>query len=175
MKFVESGHLGYLPRREVLAIATGSQGEPRTALRRLAANKHPDLNLEAGDTLLMSARVIPGNEQAVKVLIDQLENQGIGVVRDESLNTPIHASGHPAQDELMDMYRWVKPQTVIPVHGEKLHMAENARIAKQAGGATCLQGVNGDLFMLAPHRGVRSAAVVGRLGLDRHKLVPIVS
>ncbi len=174
LKFVEPGHLGYLPRNEVLAIATGSQGEPRTALRRLASDNHPDMTLEPGDVLLMSARVIPGNEEAVGVLIDQLEAKGVKVICDEALNMPIHASGHPAQDELTDMYRWINPQVVIPVHGEAAHMQANAQLAKAAGVPGQMLGANGDLFMLAPHRGVRrGAAPVARLGLDRNRLVQV--
>ena len=172
--FVESKHLGYLPPEEVLVIATGSQGEPHAALDRLASNNHTDLNLEPGDTVLMSARVIPGNEDAVAALLRRLEALQVSVVRDEELNLPIHASGHPCQDELRDMYGWVNPQTAIPVHGEQSHMHANADLAKAMGVPRQLTGSNGDLFMLAPHHGVRRAAVpVGRLGLDGENLVAI--
>ncbi len=172
--FIEADHLGYLPRSEVLAIATGSQGEPRAALSRLAADTHPALSLEAGDTLLMSSRVIPGNELAVASLTRNLERQGVTVVRDEELNAPIHASGHPARDELADMYRWIQPQVAIPVHGEAEHMAANAALAKAEGVPRQMTGSNGDLFMLAPQRGIRRGAVVaGRLGLDRDQLVAV--
>jgi ribonuclease J len=172
--FIESKHLGYLPPTEVLAIATGSQGEPRAALDRLASDNHADLSLEPGDTLLMSARVIPGNEPAVAALLKRLERLQVSVVRDEDLNLPIHASGHPAQDELSDMYGWVRPQTSIPVHGEPAHMQANAEVARSSGVPRQLTGVNGDLFMLAPHHGIRRAAApVGRLGLDGEKLVTI--
>jgi ribonuclease J len=174
LNFIESQHLGYLPRHEVLAVATGSQGEPRTALRRLAADNHPDLNLDPGDMLLMSSRVIPGNEDAVAVLTDRLEGRGVRVVGDEVLNMPIHASGHPAQDELRQMYSWVKPQIVIPVHGEPVHMAANAKLAKSAGVTRQMLGANGDLFMLAPQPGVRRGfAAVGRLGLSNNRLVAV--
>jgi len=174
LPMVEPGHLGYLPPTEVLAIATGSQGEPRAALDRLAADNHPDLSLEPGDTLLMSARVIPGNEDAVAALGRRLERLGVTVIRDEELNAPIHASGHPAQDELRDMYRWIRPDVAIPVHGEDEHMQANATLAKSEGVSRQMTGRNGDLFMLAPQRGIRRAAAsVGRLGVDRDRLIGV--
>jgi len=174
LDFIESNHLGYLPPEEVLAIATGSQGEPRAALDRLAADSHPDLSLEPGDTLLMSARVIPGNEGAVAALTRRLEHRGVTVIKDEELNAPIHASGHPAQEELADMYRWVKPAVAIPVHGEPQHMQANAELSQVQGVPTQMTGLNGDLFMLAPERGIRRGAVrIGRLGLDQNKLIGV--
>jgi ribonuclease J len=174
LDFIESSDLGYLPPEEVLAVVTGSQGEPRAALDRLAADNHPDLSVEAGDTLLMSARVIPGNEAAVTALARRLDRRGVRVVKDEELNAPIHASGHPAQDELADMYQWVQPEIAIPVHGEPQHMQANAELAQAQGIPTQMTGLNGDLFMLAPQRGIRrGAAKVGRLGLDRNKLVGV--
>lgn len=172
--FVDPAHLGYLPRDEVLAIATGSQGEPRTALRRLASGTHPDLEFEPGDTLLMSSRVIPGNEESVAALVKHLRKMGVHVVCDEELNKPIHASGHPAQEELADMYRWVQPQVAIPVHGEPEHMQANAELAASVGVPTQMLGTNGDLFMLAPQRGIRrQAAKVGRLGLEHNALIKL--
>jgi len=175
LRVVDASHLGFLPPSEVLAVATGSQGEPRTALRRLAADTHPDLNLSAGDRVLMSARVIPGNEASVATLIARLESLGVSVICDEHTNKPIHASGHPSQDELGDMYTWVKPKIAIPVHGEAAHLQANAELARSVGVPAHLLGRNGDLFMLAPQRGIRRGAVsVGRLGLDHRKLVSIV-
>ncbi|HAU17404.1 MAG TPA: MBL fold metallo-hydrolase, partial [Marinobacter adhaerens] len=115
-------HLGYLPRDEVLAVATGSQGEPRTALRRLASGTHPDFELEAGDTVIFSARAIPGNEESIEALVTRLKELGVRVITAEDADLPIHASGHPAQEELELMYKWVKPAIAIPVHGEAEHM-----------------------------------------------------
>jgi len=173
--FVESAHLGYLPAEEVLVVATGSQGEPGAALDRLAANNHPDVNLAAGDTVLFSSRVIPGNETAVATLIRRLERFGVTVIADSKLNKPIHASGHPARDELRDMYRWVRPAMAIPVHGEPEHMQANAEVARQVGVPKQMVGSNGDLFMIAPLPGIRrGAAPVGRLGLDGQRLVKVL-
>lgn len=171
-ELIEPAHLGYLPPEEVLAIATGSQGEPRAALDRLASDNHHDLSLEPGDTVLMSSRVIPGNEVAVATLVARLEGLGVRVVNNAELNAPIHASGHPAQEELADMYGWVKPEIAIPVHGETAHMQANAEVAMGRGVPSQMTGLNGDLFMLAPVRGIRrGAAPVGRLGLDQNRLV----
>lgn len=172
--FIEACDLGYLPRNEVLAIATGSQGEPRAALDRLAAGTQYDLELEPGDTVILSSRVIPGNEPAVRALIQRLRSAGVTVVTDEASNLPIHASGHPARDELADMYRWVAPRIAVPVHGEAEHLQANAELARALGVPRQLTGSNGDLFMLAPVPGVRRAAApVGRLGLDENKLVSL--
>ncbi|MCG8519183.1 MAG: ribonuclease J [Pseudomonadales bacterium] len=174
-RLINSAHLGYLPRHEVLAVATGSQAEPRTALTRLAAGNHPDLELEAGDRVIFSARAIPGNEEAIAALIAKLAGQGVSVVTAEAANLPIHASGHPASEELEAMYRWVRPTLAIPVHGEAEHLAAHARLARDTGIAKSLIGRNGDLFMVRPVPGIRRQLVAtGRLGFQRGELVPVV-
>lgn len=163
---VEPDHLGYLPRNEVMAIATGSQGEPGSALHRLAMDSHPALNLDPGDRVIFSAKTIPGNEKEVARLIERFEARDIEVIHADQHPTPIHASGHPYQDELRDMYRLVQPRLAIPVHGEARHMTENARIAAECDVPSTLVGANGDLFVIsgarAPMRLPR-AARVGRL------------
>ncbi|GAB4288354.1 MAG: ribonuclease J [Methylophaga sp.] len=169
--FVDPHHLGYLPRQTVLLVATGSQGEPRTALNRLSHNNFRDMQLEPGDLVIFSSKVIPGNEVAIETLIERLKAMQIDVVTVDNSRLPIHASGHPAQDELKAMYQWVKPACAIPVHGEVRHMRANARIAKSVGVPEQLEGLNGDLFYIAPVRGVRRRAVsTGRLGLVNGKL-----
>lgn len=166
-RLIEAGHLGYLPRGEVLAIATGSQGEARAALARLAADTHPQLSLEAGDTVLFSARTIPGNEEAVARLLTRLRARDIEVLQAEEAGAPLHASGHPCSGELDAMYRWLRPRLAVPVHGEARHMQANAAVARAAGVPLALTGRNGDLFHLAPQPAVRRrAAPVGRLRLD---------
>jgi len=164
LRLIESSHLGYLPRGEVMAIATGSQGEKGAALDRLAAGSHPDMVLEAGDSVILSSRVIPGNEEAVASLVRRLRELGVMVVQDGDGTEPLHASGHPCQDELAQMYRWVQPRIAIPVHGEPDHMAANAQLARAVGVPRQIVGRNGDLFMLAPVPGIRrGAAPAGRL------------
>ncbi|MEM6709457.1 MAG: ribonuclease J [Pseudomonadota bacterium] len=173
---IDSAHLGYLPREETLAIATGSQGEPRAALDRLAADSHPDLSLESGDRVVFSSRVIPGNEDAVERLCDRLQRLGVDVVHDTQSNRPIHASGHPAQDELRELYQWVDPAIAIPVHGEAEHLEAHRLLARELDVSRQLVGRNGDLFMIKPTPGIRrGAAPVGRLGLDRGQLQPLSS
>ena len=174
LPLIEPAHLGYLPPREVLAIATGSQGDRRAALDRLSKEDHFDLELESGDTVVMSSRVIPGNELAVAGLAQRFETLGVTLLGQDEANRPIHASGHPARDELEDMYRWVQPAIAIPVHGEPEHLRGNAALADSVGVPRQMTGENGDLFMLAPVKGIRRQAVpVGRLGLLDRQLVPV--
>jgi ribonuclease J len=126
------------------------------------------LELEADDTVIFSSRVIPGNEANLERLYSQLRSLGVRVVADAADEAPIHASGHPAREELRDMYRWVRPRVAIPVHGEPQHLSAHAALAREIGVPIQLSGRNGDLFMLAPQPGVRrSAAPVGRLAIER--------
>lgn len=165
---VPAAHLGYLPAREVFAIATGSQGERGAALSRLAARTHPDLDLEPGDTVLFSSRVIPGNERTLDELNARLQAMGVNVIHDVEDERPIHASGHPARDELKDMYEWIRPQVAVPVHGEGHHLDAHAALARSLGIPVQLNGRNGDLFLLAPQPGLRRGdAPVGRMVLRR--------
>jgi len=167
-ELVPAAHLGYLPAREVLAIATGSQGERGAALSRLAARDHPDLDLEPGDTVIFSSRVIPGNERALEALDARLQAMGVTVVHDVEAAPPIHASGHPARDELREMYQWIRPQIAVPVHGEGRHLDAHAALARELGVPVQLNGRNGDLYLLAPQPGLRrNAAPVGRMVLRR--------
>lgn len=171
---VDPEHLGYLPAETVLLLATGSQGEPRTALNRLSMNNFRDMNLQPGDTVIFSSRVIPGNETSVEALIARLEAMDVVVITERNSDLPIHASGHPAADELRAMYEWVKPDVVIPVHGEHEHMQANVAIAREAGINRQLSGENGDLFVIAPQKSIkRQAFHAGRLTLQGNKLIAV--
>lgn len=166
---VDNQDLAWLQAQELMLIATGSQGEPNAALHRLAMDTHPDISLEAGDHVIFSAKTIPGNEADVERLINLFTAKGIRVTHAGQLSSadkPLHASGHPCADELLHMYRWVKPTIAIPVHGENEHMRCNAAIAKAAGVPFQLRGNNGDLFDLLGAKVKRGAAPVGRLWLD---------
>jgi len=168
---VDPHHLGYLPAASVLLVVTGSQGEPRTALNRLSLNAFRDMQLEPGDTVIFSSKVIPGNELAVESLIERLQQMQVTVITENNSVLPIHASGHPAAEELKTMYQWVKPACAIPVHGELHHMQANTKIAKSVGVTEQIQGKNGDMFFIAPVRGIRRNAVkTGRLGIVNNKL-----
>jgi ribonuclease J len=138
---------GYLPPDKVLALCTGSQGEPRAALSRIARDEHPEVTLARGDRVIFSSRAIPGNEKAVGEVINGLVTQGIEVITDRT--HLVHVSGHPRRDELRDMIGWVRPQILIPAHGEALHLAEHAALARRAGVPHVLVCRNGDLVRLA--------------------------
>ena len=139
---------GYLPPDKVLALCTGSQGEPRAALARIAEDEHPDVTLSRGDRVIFSARPIPGNEKAIARVINGLIEQGVEVITDRT--HLVHVSGHPRRDELRDMIGWVRPRILIPAHGEALHLAEHAELARRAGVPQVLVCRDGDLVRLAP-------------------------
>ena len=165
---VDPVHLGYLPPEEVLAVATGSQGERHTALVRLAADLHPHLQLDKGDCVLFSSIIIPGNEESVLRLSKALQAKGVTVIHSENSPLPIHASGHPCEEELKLMYRWVKPSISIPVHGEDLHLRAHADIAKACGVNKSYVGQNGDLYRLAPQPSIRRQVIfTGRTPINQ--------
>jgi ribonuclease J len=139
---------GYLPADKVLALCTGSQGEPRAALARIAQDEHPEVTLNRGDRVIFSSRTIPGNEIAVARVINGLVGQGVEVITDRT--HLVHVSGHPRRAELLDMIGWVRPKILIPVHGEALHLAEHAKLARAACVPDVLVCRNGDMVQLAP-------------------------
>ena len=139
---------GHFPPDKVLALCTGSQGEPRAALARIANDDHPLVTLNKGDTVIFSSRTIPGNERAVGGIINNLVLQGVTVITDRT--HLVHVSGHPRQDELRDMISWVRPQLLIPAHGEALHLSEHAKLARACGVPKVVICKNGDLVRLGP-------------------------
>ncbi|WIX34830.1 ribonuclease J [Salinicola sp. JS01] len=139
--------LGYLPPEEILIIATGSQGEPRSALSRLAQGRHPLLDLEAGDHVIFSARAIPGNERPIERLKNGFKRLDVHI-HDEHSDPALHASGHPARDELRQLYGWLKPRLLLPVHGELTHQEAHRELAETLGIAVPERVVNGDLLAL---------------------------
>ncbi len=167
-RVADGRHLGYLPRHEVLGVATGSQGEPMAALNRMAKGTFRDLELDPGDTVIFSSKVIPGNEEAVASLITQLRQREVTVIEAADSEVPIHASGHPCQEELRQLYGWVQPKVAIPVHGTPEHINANAAVASEVGIPVQIRGENGDLYRLAPQVGIKRKAVrTGRLFHDR--------
>jgi ribonuclease J len=141
---------GYLDRSRVVALLTGSQGEPRAALARIAEDEHPEIALSAGDRVIFSSRTIPGNENAVNTIINGLVRRGIDVVTDRT--KLVHVSGHPRRGEMVRMYEWTRPQTAIPVHGEDLHLAEHAEFARAQGVKNVVKARNGTMVRLWPGR-----------------------
>ena len=159
-----------LPRDKVMVIATGGQGEPRAALARMAGDTH-QIKLEAGDTVVFSSKQIPGNEIAIGRIMNQLAAKDVLTVTEKQAH--IHVSGHPGKPELAALYGWLRPQLIVPVHGEVRHMHEQARFALETGVPAALVQENGDLCRLAPGK----AAVVehvrsGRLVLDGDVILP---
>ncbi len=161
---------GYLPPKKVVALCTGSQGEPRAALSRIAADQHPDIKFARGDRLIYSARMIPGNEKAVGRVINGLIEQGVEVITDRT--HLVHVSGHPRQEEVAELISWVRPQMLIPVHGEALHLAEHAALATRCGVPHVLQCRNGDLVRLSGDARVIDEVPSGRIYKDGALLVP---
>ncbi|MFO8045469.1 MAG: ribonuclease J [Halomonas sp.] len=139
--------LGYLPPNEVLVIATGSQGEPRAALSRLARGRHHAMELGAGDSVIFSAKAIPGNELMIERLKNGLTRLAVTLL-DEFNHPELHASGHPAQEELRTFYGWVKPRHLLPVHGEPRHQRAHRELAESLGIHAPLAPLNGDLIRL---------------------------
>jgi len=159
-----------LPKSGVLIIATGGQGEPRAALGRIAGGTH-DLKLSEGDTVIFSSRIIPGNEVAIGRIMNQLSDLGIRIITERQAH--VHVSGHPGRPELIEMYNWVRPQIVVPVHGEARHLAEHARVALAHGVSHAIVQKNGAVIRLAPGEPKKIEEVrVGQLVLDGDVILP---
>ena len=159
-----------MPRDKVLIVATGGQGEPRAALARIAEGTH-QLKLTEGDLVVFSSRQIPGNEIAIGKIMNTLAAKGVDIVTDRQAF--IHVSGHPGRPELAEMYRWIRPEIVLPVHGEVRHMHEQARFAKSLGVPRAITQVNGEIWRLAPGEVERVGfAPAGRLVLDGDVILP---
>lgn len=171
-EFLTEHDCAHLPRRRALYICTGSQGEKGSALARIAANDHANVVLEQGDTVLFSSRDIPGNEREIHAMQEQLARRGCVVITGK--DAPIHVSGHPARDELKQLYSWVRPKHSVPMHGESRHLAEHAEYAKELGVPHAHVVHNGQALRLAPGApAIVGEVTVGRLGLDGNRLVPV--
>jgi ribonuclease J len=159
-----------LPGNEVLIIATGGQGEPRAALARVANGQH-QIKLAEGDTVLFSSKVIPGNDISIGIIQNQLASMGVNMITDRQAD--IHVSGHPGRPDLKQMYEWIRPEILVPVHGEMRHMAEQARFALECGVPKSILQRNGDVVRLAP-KGPECVGKerTGRLVLDGQVILP---
>ena len=155
-----------ISREKIVYLCTGSQGEPMGAMMRISSYVHPDVLIEKGDTVIFSSKIIPGNERKLYKLHNQLVKDGIEVISEE--NEFVHVSGHPNRDDLKDMYNWVKPKCVIPVHGEHRHMIEHINFAKEMQVAYPVQVENGDIVKIFPGKKpeVYDKAPSGRLYVD---------
>jgi ribonuclease J len=159
-----------LPRNQVMVVATGGQGEARAALARIAAGNHP-VKLEQGDTVIFSSKQIPGNEVAIGVIMNQLARSNILTVTEKQAH--VHVSGHPGRPELAALYDWIRPDMLIPVHGERRHMSEQARFGLSEGIPKAIVQSNGDVIRLAP-KGPQKIGEerTGRLILDGDVIIP---
>ena len=171
-RFLGEEDAAKLPRDKVLVACTGSQGEPRAALARIAAGSHPRIALDDGDVVIFSARKIPGNERAIGRLQDTLVHRGVEVITES--DHFVHVSGHPARDELVDMYQWIRPEIAVPVHGERRHLHEHRRLARRCQTPQSIVAINGEIVRLAPG----PAAIVetvhsGRLAVEGENLLPV--
>ncbi len=169
--FLTEDDIDDVPDDNILLLITGSQGEARSALSRIARDDHPRVSLGEGDTVIYSSRMIPGNERAIGTVQDNLVRRGVRLMTDD--DHLVHVSGHPARDELRRMYRLVKPRYSVPVHGEWRHLSAHAELAREAG-STPFMMEDGDIITLYPGRpAITDSAPVGRLVLDGTRLVPL--
>ena len=171
-RFLTEDEAGYIPRDKIVLICTGSQGEPRSALARIAREDHPNIVLETGDVVIFSSRIIPGNEKSINRLQNALVRLGIEIVTEE--DHFVHVSGHPARDELVRMYQMVRPRVAIPVHGEARHLIAHARLAEECQVPQPLIIQNGDMVRLTPSgAAIVDEVPVGRLASDGKGLLPL--
>ena len=167
---LEEDEAANMPQEHVLYLCTGSQGEPRAALSRIASDTHRNVKLRRGDVVIFSSKIIPGNEKGIFALQNSLAEEGIDIVTEK--DHPIHVSGHPYQDELKDMYNWVKPEIAVPVHGERRHLVQHARLAKEFGAKHAIAPHNGEMIKLAPgDPEIIDIVPSGRLHQDGHVIV----
>ncbi|MFZ5670435.1 MAG: ribonuclease J [Pseudomonadota bacterium] len=170
--FVSEKEAGYFPEDKILYLCTGSQGEPRAALARIAAGDHPHVTLGQGDHVVFSSRVIPGNEIPIRNLQNGLADRGVRLYTERD-HPGIHVSGHPCRDELARMYQWARPRIAVPTHGERRHLLEHAAFARDLQIPEAVAPRNGDMVRLAPGRAeVIEEVGSGRLYVDGGMLTP---
>jgi ribonuclease J len=170
--FVTDAEAGYFPADKILYLCTGSQGEPRAALARVADGTHPHVSLGAGDACIFSSRVIPGNEVPIRNLQNKLADRGVRLYTERD-HPGLHVSGHPCRDELKRMYQWARPAIAIPTHGERRHLLEHVNLALDLQVGQALAPRNGDMVRLAPGRAqIVDEVQAGRLYVDAGVVTP---
>jgi ribonuclease J len=164
-EYLSEDDYGYIPRENVVMILTGSQGEPRAALAKLARDEMRSLALSPGDTVIYSSRAIPGNEKAILDIKNRLIDRGVKIIGDD--DALVHVSGHPRRSELKRMYSWVRPQILVPVHGEAAHLVAQGSLGAMEGIGQVAQIRNGDVLRLAPGKAeIVDEAPIGRIYKD---------
>lgn len=172
--FLNESDVGHIPRDKIVMICTGSQGEPRSAMARIASGDHPNISLDRGDVVVFSSRDIPGNEKAVARVRNKLTARGIEVITSD--DAPVHVSGHPGREELRTLYEWVRPAVSVAVHGEPRHQLAHARLAGELGVPVRLTPVNGEVMRLGPGPAEVVAHVpTGRLAIDGKRTISLDS
>jgi ribonuclease J len=167
---IDESEAAGLDHARVLYLCTGSQGEPRAALTRIARGENRQVKLERGDTVIFSSRVIPGNESAIHGLYNTFLERGVELITAD--DHPVHVSGHPARDELRQMYAWARPRIAVPVHGERRHILEHVKLAQELQIPEAIAPNNGDLIRLAPGPvALIDEVPAGRLYVDGSVLV----
>lgn len=170
-RYVDQQQFSEVKRSKVVCLCTGSQGEPRAAMARIADNEHPDISLDKGDLAIFSSRTIPGNEKAVGWIQNSLVRMGVEVLTDG--DALVHVTGHPRRDELRQLYAWLRPRIAVPMHGEARHLTAHAELARQAGVSEVQVAYNGEVVRLAPGAlRIVDDAPVGRLFRDGRLIVP---
>ena len=172
--FLEADQIENISADQILYICTGSQGEPRAALSRIASNDHREIKFVEGDTVIFSSRKIPGNELSISRLKNKFIKNKVTIIDEEQFD--IHVSGHPAEDELIKMYSYLRPELVIPVHGEPRHLSKHAEIAKRCQVPETIIVNNGSMVRLAPGKAkIIDQVHAGRLAVDGQRIIPIES
>ncbi|MBX3481600.1 MAG: ribonuclease J [Caulobacter sp.] len=170
--FVSEKEAGYFPEDTILYLCTGSQGEPRAALSRIAEGTHSHITLGRGDHVIFSSRVIPGNEVPIRALQNNLADRGVRLYTERD-HPGIHVSGHPCRDELKEMYQWARPKIAVPTHGERRHLLEHAALARDLQVPHTVTPRNGDMVRLAPgHPQIIDEVPAGRLYVDAGMVTP---
>jgi ribonuclease J len=170
--FLTDAEASQLPDDKALYLCTGSQGEPRAALSRIADGSHPHVNLGAGDACIFSSRIIPGNDVPIRNLQNKLADRGVRLYTERD-HPGVHVSGHPCRDELRRMYQWARPRIAVPTHGERRHLLEHVALAKEMQTPEAIAPRNGDMVRLAPGMGaIVDEVPAGRLYVDAGMVTP---
>lgn len=170
-RYLDQQRFGELKRSDVVCLCTGSQGEPRAAMARMAENAHPDISLDRGDLVIFSSRTIPGNEKAVGWVQNSLVRMGVNILTDDE--ALVHVTGHPRRDELRELYAWTRPKILVPMHGEPMHLKAHSELARDVGISEVQMAYNGEIVRLAPGPvRIVDDAPVGRLFRDGRLIVP---
>lgn len=172
----DDAEIDNFPKNEVVVICTGSQGENRAALNRIANDDHPYITIAQDDTVIFSSRIIPGNEIRINHIQNKLIKKGAHIVEHDDDISYVHVSGHPARDELIEMYQYIRPQIAIPVHGEYRHLQAHADLAKQCQVPQTIIAENGAKILLDKKQSeIQDTVECGRLALDGHRLIKMDS